>query len=271
LSLIERVVKKILLIEDSAATKILLLSFLEAKGYCAISAEDGLIGIQQAGEHSPDLIISDIMMARLDGYGVLTALRENPATATIPLIFLSAKVTQSDIRTGMELGADDYLTKPCKLEELLRAIAAQLKKQADQRQGFVLECQRILKLPTSETGKKEDSQSFFPTCPKLKEVFNFIEENYHQAISLSDVAKSVGYSPAYLTDLVKRQTGETVQRWIIKRRMAAACSLLLNTDQSVNQIAEAVGYSDKNYFFYQFRQHHETTPQMWRKQKPKNF
>jgi AraC-like DNA-binding protein len=94
------------------------------------------------------------------------------------------------------------------------------------------------------------------------------------------VAKAVGYSPAYLTDLVRRQTGQTVQRWIIKRRMAAACSLLLETDQSVNQIATTVGYNDKNYFFYQFRQHYAMTPQIWRKthrnpnstdQKLKNF
>jgi AraC-like DNA-binding protein len=90
-------------------------------------------------------------------------------------------------------------------------------------------------------------------------------ENYHHAITLSDVAKAVGYSGAYLTDLVKRQTGKTVQCWIIKRRIEAACCLLLNTDRSICEIAEAVGYNDKNYFFYQFRQYYGTTPQIWRK------
>jgi YesN/AraC family two-component response regulator len=165
----------------------------------------------------------------------------------------------------MELGADDYLIKPSTAEELLGAIAAQLEKQAALRQWCALECQRVPEPPTSETVKQADPQPFFPTSPKLGEVFDFIEANYHQPITLHNVAKAVGYSPAYLTDLVRRQTGQTVQRWIIKRRMAAACSLLLETDQSVNQIAEAVGYNDKNYFFYQFRQYHGMTPQMWRK------
>ncbi|MGL4883057.1 MAG: helix-turn-helix domain-containing protein, partial [Waterburya sp.] len=124
--------------------------------------------------------------------------------------------------------------------------------------------QQKLTQKSTDLVKPEKFQSFFPDCPKLALVFDFIEANYHQAITLNDVAKAVGYSKAYLTDLVKRQTGETVQRWIIKRRMNAACSLLLDTDQSAHQIAEAVGYNNKNYFFYQFRQHYAMTPQTWR-------
>ena len=255
--------KKILVIEDSTVNRLLFLDFLKAKGFCVIGAEDGLIGIQQAQEQLPDLIICDIMMPLLDGYGVLAQLRQDPITAIIPFIFLTAKVTQTDIRKGMEMGADDYLTKPCKLEELLGAVTARLEKQAALLRWCTLECQRVPEPPTSETVKLAP-QPFFPTCPKLSEVFDFMEANYHQSITLNDVAKAVGYSPAYLTDLVKRQTGQTVQRWIIKRRMAAACSMLLDTNQAVNQIAEAVGYNDKNYFFYQFRQHHGMTPQMWR-------
>lgn len=116
----------------------------------------------------------------------------------------------------------------------------------------------------SEAAKSENDAQFFPDCPKLTQVFEYIEANYDRAITLNDVAQKVGYSKAYLTDLVKRQTGKTVQRWIIKRRMEEACSLLLDTDRSAHQIAEAVGYNDKNYFFYQFRQHYATTPQAWR-------
>lgn len=262
--------KKILVIEDNAENRLLFLDILKAEGFCTISAENGLIGIKQAREHLPDLIICEMIMPRLDGYTVLTALRQDLTTAIIPFIFLAAKATQADLRKGMNLGADDYLIQPCKLDDLLSAIAAQLKKQVIQKQWFALHYQQIPESPTTETGKQAD-QSFFPTYPKLSEVFDFIEANYHQPIALNDVAKAVGYSPAYLTDLVKRQIGETVQRWIIKRRMAAACSLLLNTNQTVNQIAEAVGYNDKNYFFYQFRQYHAMTPQMWRKQKLNNF
>jgi AraC-like DNA-binding protein len=105
----------------------------------------------------------------------------------------------------------------------------------------------------------------FPTNPQLKEVFEFIEANYHKSIGLRDVAQAVGYSSAYLTDLVRRQTGQTVNHWIIRRRMAAACSLLLETNQSVEQIAMEVGYNNPGHFFQQFRHHHKTTPQVWRK------
>jgi len=107
-------------------------------------------------------------------------------------------------------------------------------------------------------------QSIFPACPQLREVFDFIEANYHQPITLKDVAKAAGYSSAYLTDLVRRQTGKTVNLWIIERRMTEACSLLRETDQSVDGIAETVGYLTTAHFFRQFRQYHGTTPQAWR-------
>ena len=165
----------------------------------------------------------------------------------------------------MELGADDYLTKPSTAEELLGAIAARLEKQAAIRQWCAVESQRVLAPPPADTAKPAAApQSIFPSDPQLSEVFHFIEANYHQPITLCDVAQAVGYSPAYLTDLVRRQTGQTVNRWIVKRRMAQTCSLLLLTDQSVAQIAEAVGYQNAGHFFRQFRQYHGTTPQAWR-------
>jgi bacteriocin-type transport-associated protein len=166
-----------------------------------------------------------------------------------------------ELRQGMKLRADDYLTKPSTAEELLGAIAARLERQTTLKQCY----ENTNELVAAEFQESASFESFFPYCPKLTKVFNFIEANYHHAITLSDVAKAVGYSGAYLTDLVKRQTGKTVQCWIIKRRIEAACCLLLNTDRSICEIAEAVGYNDKNYFFYQFRQYYGTTPQIWRK------
>ncbi|WP_371265025.1 helix-turn-helix domain-containing protein [Pleurocapsa sp. PCC 7327] len=86
----------------------------------------------------------------------------------------------------------------------------------------------------------------------------------NQSIGLIDVSEAVGYSPAYLTDLVKRRTGQTVNRWIIKRRIVAAEALLEDTNYSVEQIAETRGYLNPGHFFRQFRQYHGTTPQAWR-------
>lgn len=101
--------------------------------------------------------------------------------------------------------------------------------------------------------------------PLIVRVLNFIELNFNRPISLKDVAAELKYSPSYLTNLVKCKTGKTVNRWITERRLAEARYLLLKTNQSVEQIAYAVGYLDVSYFFRQFRRHHTKTPQTWRK------
>ncbi len=101
--------------------------------------------------------------------------------------------------------------------------------------------------------------------PLVNRVFHFIEINYHQSISLREVAEAVGRSPAYLTDFVRRETGKTVLNWIIERRMVEARRLLIETDQSVEQIAEAVGYFDRRHFSRQFLRLHKVTPQIWRR------
>ena len=101
--------------------------------------------------------------------------------------------------------------------------------------------------------------------PLLNSVFGFIEAHYQNSISLREVAEAVGRSPAYLTDLVRRETGKTVLSWIVERRMTEARRLLRETDQSVEQIAEAVGYFDRRHFSRQFLQRHNATPQAWRR------
>jgi AraC-like DNA-binding protein len=108
------------------------------------------------------------------------------------------------------------------------------------------------------------NQTWFLSHPLLGKVFQYIERNYRRKISLSDVAESVGLSPSYLTDLVRRQTGQTILNWIIEYRMAEARYLLLETKYSIEQIAESVGYLDTSYFIRQFRQVHQITPQAWR-------
>jgi YesN/AraC family two-component response regulator len=253
-----KTVKKILAIEDRAETRNFFLESLKSKGFDTIGAENDQIAIELIQEELPDLIVSETIAPKIDGYRVLSILRQNPSTAIIPFIFVSSKRTWTDVRKGMDLGADDYLTKPCTIEELLRAIAIRLEKQATLRQWYTAQSQPVSKLPSVPP------QSIFPSHPQLSEVFRFIEDNYYRPITLSDVAVAVGYSSAYLTNLVRRQTGQTVQNWIIERRMAAARLLLLETDRKVEEIATKVGYHCAVHFFRQFRQHHGTTPQAWR-------
>ncbi len=121
---------KILVIEDEESVRENILDLLEAENYDTISAADGKIGLQLAFSEAPDLVLCDLMMPEVDGYSVLTALREQIVTATIPFIFLTARSARSDFRQGMDLGADDYLTKPFTRAELLNAIVSRLSKQA---------------------------------------------------------------------------------------------------------------------------------------------
>lgn len=122
--------KKILVIDDDDLVRSVLIAFLEAAEFEVLQAEDGLAGVEMAKEHIPDLIVCDVNMPRMDGYGVLKELREFPSTLAIPFVFLSGRDEREDLRAGMDLGADDYLTKPFKRTDLLRAIDARLAKKA---------------------------------------------------------------------------------------------------------------------------------------------
>lgn len=120
--------KKILLIEDNADVRDNTAEILELSNYEVIVAENGKIGVEKALEHLPDLIICDVMMPVLDGYGVLHAVHKNDTIKNTPFIFLTAKTERGDFRKGMELGADDYITKPFTGTELLNAVDSRLKK-----------------------------------------------------------------------------------------------------------------------------------------------
>ena len=128
--------KKVLIIEDSEEVRENMADILELSDYSVSTAEDGILGIQKVEKFKPDIIICDIMMPGLDGYGVLKSLEKNEKTANIPFIFLSAKAEKVDIRKGMNLGADDYLTKPFEEHELLDAIECRLKKNAFLKKEF---------------------------------------------------------------------------------------------------------------------------------------
>jgi CheY-like chemotaxis protein/CRP-like cAMP-binding protein len=128
---------KILLIEDNQEMRENIAEILELSDYEVCTAANGKLGVETAHKENPDLIICDIMMPELDGYGVLHILNQNPDTASIPFIFLTAKADKSDFRKGMNLGADDYLTKPFENVDLLNAIEVRLKKSEFVKANFV--------------------------------------------------------------------------------------------------------------------------------------
>jgi len=122
--------EKILVIEDHDGIRANIVEILQMAKYTVLEAENGKIGIEMALKHLPDIILCDIMMPELDGYGVIYMLNKHNETSVIPFIFLTAKAEHNDLRKGMELGADDYLIKPFDDMELLNAIEVRLRKKA---------------------------------------------------------------------------------------------------------------------------------------------
>jgi CheY-like chemotaxis protein len=145
--------KTILLIEDNANIRENTSEILELAGYNVLTAEDGKAGVELALQHIPDLVICDIMMPVLDGYGVLHMLQRNKEMKDIPFIFLTAKTERSDFRKGMEMGADDYVTKPFDPTELLHAVESRLKKAALRKEEFAPNLQGLSRLMEAATGK----------------------------------------------------------------------------------------------------------------------
>jgi DNA-binding NarL/FixJ family response regulator len=117
---------KILIIEDKTCFRELITFSLQSEGYEVCTASNGKDGVKVAREQKPDLILCDVMMPGLDGYGVIRTLRRDPAFATTPFIFLTAKGNRNDVRTGMNSGADDYLNKPVPHDELMAAVRSRL-------------------------------------------------------------------------------------------------------------------------------------------------
>jgi DNA-binding NarL/FixJ family response regulator len=124
--------KRILVIEDEPEMRRNLMAILRLEKFQPLAAEDGQVGVELAKREKPDLVLCDVMMPKLDGYGVITALRANAETAAIPFIFLTARGEKPEIRVGMNLGADDYLTKPVAKADLLAAVRSRLERAAQQ-------------------------------------------------------------------------------------------------------------------------------------------
>ena len=199
--------KKILVIEDEPEMRRNLLTILRLEKFEPLGAENGKAGIALAKSAKPDLILCDVMMPEMDGFGVLQALRADAATTSIPFIFLTAKGEKVDIRGGMNLGADDYLTKPVDKSDLLAAITSRFKRQQQQvRNEF-----------------RPNFDSFEPLCvlgltPRVAEVLLWVA----QGKTNSDIASILGVSES----TVKKHVQEIFEKLGVETRSAAALRAL---------------------------------------------
>jgi CheY-like chemotaxis protein len=203
--------KKILVIEDDSTIHQVIVEILENEGYKVFSAYNGKAGIQLAKEVLPDLIICDVMMPGTDGYEVLTDLSGDTATAPIPFIFLSAMVERDNIRQGMELGADDYLPKPFKIGELLKAVDTRFKKQ------------EMLTQSQKNDGKKEIDGG--KEIDEKKENEDRVDEDGHIFLEIKDhpklvkvssivcITANVDYTYVFLSEGEKVMVRRLLKKW----------------------------------------------------------
>jgi DNA-binding response OmpR family regulator len=191
---------RILVIEDADALRKDVLEMLYYEGYEVFGASNGVEGVTLARQCSPDLIICDIMMPEMDGYGVLAELRDQGAATTVPFIFLTAKTEKSDIRVGMEAGADDYLTKPFTAPELIKSVKRRLEKRAliiqaaeerlnELRDNIILSLPHELRTPL--TGILGFSDILISDCrdmepDKLVEMAQYINNAAHRLYRLTE-------------------------------------------------------------------------------------
>src|SRR6201987_717972 len=181
--------KTILLIEDNTDVRENTAEILELANYKVLQAENGKHGVELAVQNKPDLIICDIMMPVLDGYGVIHMLSKNPETASIPFIFLTAKTERGDFRKGMEMGADDYITKPFDDIELLRAVESRLKRS------------EMLK---AEFSKNVDGlNKFFDQVKEIDELKKLSAERRIKIFKKKEIIFNEGNNPNYLYFLSK--------------------------------------------------------------------
>ncbi|MBX3163716.1 MAG: response regulator [Bacteroidetes bacterium] len=181
--------KTILIIEDNESVRENTAEILELANYKVLQAENGKIGVELAQTAMPDLIICDIMMPVLDGYGVIYMLNKNADTASIPFIFLTAKSEREDYRKSMEMGADGYIHKPFDDVELLNAVESRLKKA------------EILQAKYSKSVQGLDK--FYNEAKKFDDLKKLSGERRNKRFRKKDIIFSKGNEPAYLYFLVE--------------------------------------------------------------------
>jgi DNA-binding response OmpR family regulator len=191
--------KKILIIEDNEDIRESSMEILELAGYEVLQADNGKIGVELAQQHLPDMILCDIMMPELDGYGVLYLLSKNQNTENIPFIFLTAKAERADMRKGMEMGADDYLTKPFSMEVLVARMEAILRRSHSDKSVPSLADEIALGNYTYIPAKMRLSigETELKFTPKENELMKLLCENLGRPVSRSYALKLIWGDDTY--------------------------------------------------------------------------
>lgn len=241
---------RLLIIEDNKELTEYLKGLL-GNEFQVLAAEDGISGIEQANEYIPDIVLSDVMMPGKDGYQVCRELKSDFRTNHIPVVLLTARADEESRITGLECGADAYLTKPFDKKELM----AYLHNAFVQREKLRLKYQAKLYEKIPEERGSEQSIKF------LNKILTVLEKNYrNENFRIEDVYQHLGISRVQLHRKLTALTGQSTSNFIRSFRLHKARKLLLETDKNVSEIAYDVGFIDPNYFTRVFVVEYGITP-----------
>ncbi len=233
----------LLIVEDNPDLRFFIAETMQGE-YQIITAENGEVGLANAIERTPDLIISDVMMPKMDGFEMCETLKKDERTSHIPIILLTAKAGQRHKVEGLETGADDYLTKPFDEKEL----KVRARNLVEQRRQLREQFGKLTTLTPSEVAVTSTDQRF------LEKVTTAIEENMdNEFFSVEDLASQVAFSRSQLHRKLKALTGKSPNELIRDFRLARAKELLEKGAGNVSEVAMEVGYSSVSYFTRSFK------------------
>lgn len=240
----------LLLIEDNADVMQYVKEIL-GNTYQILEAKDGEMGIEVAKEHIPDLIISDVMMPKKNGYEVCEALKQDERTSHVPIILLTAKASLDDKMQGLQTKADAYLTKPFVPKELL----VRVQNLIDSRKQLREKYKRELILKPSEVSVNSIDENF------LLKVMKVVDENLDdENFNMDKLGQGVGMSRSQIHRKLHALTNQSATQFIRSYRLDRAMDLIKKNAGSVSEIAYSVGFSDPSYFSKCFQQQFNKTP-----------
>lgn len=236
--------KTIAIIEDHPEIRNSLVELIQINGYNTISAQDGKEGLALIKRSHPDLIVTDIMMPQLDGFDLVKELRSNERYHDIPIIFLTARVTMSDKLKGLEYGANDYITKPFEIRELLLKIKNLLQLQENTRQ----------EKDTTPVIESQDQRFIRSVQAAIDEQIENVE------LGLPDLASALEISTSTLQKKLKRIEEKSVSQYIREYRLKRAKDLIEADYGSLSDIAHKMGFRNLSYFSRTYNQFYGIAP-----------
>lgn len=237
---------KILLLEDDPSLRQILVKVFEESGYEILAVKDGEIALRELKRFYPDLIVSDVLMPKMNGIDFLKHIRTNKSYQHIPFIILSAKATVKDRIEGLEYGADDYVTKPFDLQELLLRVrnTLDLKKRSEKN------------ITPSESRQLNQRSVVF-----LRRLYDYLVSNITDPdLNLGKVSEALKMSPSGLQKKIKRLTDKSFTQYVREKRLEFAKELLDFGAHNVNEVAEKSGFRNVSYFSDAFRKYYGYPP-----------